>query len=312
MNTRTLAAALAVFLTGGFGAHFDASGGEGTNTWHEDGAGCDGTNRLDKAQATCVSADWDNEGAGYSVTVQNRCASYGVVTVGVDVSGGTDVHMHIASANTGTYSSIASTKNVRSVHCCWNRSDLCFKSQVEKDANNEITQVTKDGASYTTTYVSVSTHQKRYDFCQANSDDIYCEVDPEGDANTAPADLSCVQTATCNCGDHHCTADDCDSEWSDNRFASDTVEYCKNVDDPNWTAVTHEHSGDVYGDTGTYSSSIDATDGTSQQCTITTGCRKGRVANKHPYYITNTITDDIDNLDDYVPCAGVLKTSCFD
>ena len=192
--------------------------------------------------------------------------------------------------------------DVRDIHCCWNKSDLCFKSQVEKDERNVITQVTKSGNSYTTRFVDVSTHRKRYDFCQANPDDIYCQVDPEGDANTEPEGPACAEDSSCNCGDHHCTVADCDSTWKD--LNPNSTDRCKHIDDPDWTQAKAKYADDIYGDTGTYSSSIDETDGTSQQCTITTGCRAGTVGRDTPYFKTNTITDDIDELSFYLFCTG--------
>ena len=129
---------------------------------------------------------------------------------------------------------------IRDIACCINKSKLCFERQVEGEW---IRHVTVSGGSWSDAWVDVRTHEKRYAFCQDNPDDIYCEVDPEGDALVAPHPP--------NCGDRYCTAGDCEWRW-DRSPASDSCYYSK-------------------GDTRR-TLSISAYDGSSQTCTIETRC----------------------------------------
>ena len=92
-----------------------------------------------------------------------------------------------------------------------NKSDLCYKQQVVP-INGGIIQAYTDSGIRTRS-VDVSTHTKRYEFCRDNEDNIYCEVNPEGDAFTLP-----------NCEDDPsaCTVDDCEDEYA----KSEVYDYC--------------------------------------------------------------------------------------
>ena len=62
--------------------------------------------------------------------------------------------------------------------------------------------------------VNVGTHEKRYEFCQDNADNIYCEVDPEGDAFTEPPN--------CEENPNTCTVEDCQDAYEE----SDLYDTC--------------------------------------------------------------------------------------
>ena len=179
---------------------------------------------------------------------------------------------------------------IADAYCCFDQSDLCYKSQVEKNDSGQITRVTKSSLTLSTTLVDVSTHHKRYDFCQANPDDIYCQVDPEGDANTEPEGPACAEDSSCNCGDHHCTVGDCDWHWERSPAAA--------------TCAT---AGS--GDSSLYSSSIDAEDGTGQTCTLEVACETERKLHRggDQRIEFNTVSDSVWNIDDYRNCDGTPR-----
>ena len=98
--------------------------------------------------------------------------------------------------------------DVETLTCCYSASDLCFKSQVEADDTGKIWQVTISGSVVSATSHYVATHQQRYDFCVAYPNDIYCDVNPSGDALTEP-------TGTRECGGVQCTVQDCRDNFAD-------------------------------------------------------------------------------------------------
>ena len=94
------------------------------------------------------------------------------------------------------------TVNVRDISCCINKSDLCYKRQVEKNSGGKIKVWT--GTGTTMEKVNVRTHAKRYAYCSANPDSIYCVNDEDGDAFTAPP----------SCGGQNCTVQACEDAYT--------------------------------------------------------------------------------------------------
>ena len=251
---------------------------------------CGQAHRIDRATATCLNGAWDNSpglwsgyAGGSDHWVQSVCSNHGLVYASVDIAGQLDKKYKLDNAAKQT--SISLTSNVRAIACCINHGDqLCFKNQVEKNASWEIRHVTVSGSGYSETTTDVSTHAKRYKFCQDHPNDIYCKVNPEGDALTNPY----------NCGDHFCTAGDCTWHWE----RSDAYDSCLSTG-----------SG--------YSMRISASDGTSQRCTITAQCENGYSRageNGAPdtlFYQSNEFSAEVWHFDNLVNCSGYLKVrSC--
>ena len=97
-----------------------------------------------------------------------------------------------------------------------NESDLCHRQQVE--AKDGIIRV-YTGSGTTTRDVDVSTHAKRYEFCQDNRNNVYCEANPEGDAFTRPG---------CEGDPSACTVDDCEDAYEESDLydtCSDNLHY---------------------------------------------------------------------------------------
>ncbi len=169
---------------------------------------CPSEFRISKDDATCMNAWWRvTQPASTGIEARSTygaesfCASYGTVKAYVDKVDHDD--LHFALTNPGTVNSINMPGEVRAITCCLSQSDLCYKSQVEADADGFIARIEIDGGTATTTAVDVSTHRRRYKFCQANPADVYCAANPSGDALTeppGPAD---------GCGGRACVLQDC-------------------------------------------------------------------------------------------------------
>ena len=269
-------------------------------TGYEVGSYCGETIRHDHTYATCLTASWDNS-AGPSYAIQNNCSSYGNVDVRITTSGDNirDYIWILTDGNTHTYT--LTSGSITGAYCCFDQSDLCHKNQVEADSRGRIRQIYYEGSESGFNLIDVSTHQLRYDFCQANSDDIYCTVDPSGDANTDPnAECNEDTDPPCNCDDHYCKVEDCTSAY-ENSQASDS---CTN---------------DMFSN---HSMSISATNGSSQNCTMEGQCRaRIETVNRDPeppyqrwVWDDVEITTDVENMDDLRNCGGALTTdaSCAD
>ena len=170
--------------------------------------------RLDYSLADCLSASWDNSGRGSSFEVTSECSAYGDVYARLNaevepapIEGYTLYNTTYVLRNGDTFSQRLEWANVTGWYCC-RGPYLCNKSQVEQDANGMIVSVSISAGGVTETEVDVSTYPRRFAFCEENPHDIYCIVDPEGDANRA------------NCTDHACGIDDCTANWVDSQ-ASD-------------------------------------------------------------------------------------------
>ena len=260
---------------------------------------CSDAMRISASDATCLRAEWDNSGSSSTFEAESYCSAYGTIKAHVDIKNHGDYHFILDSA--GNFFSGGGVYDVRKITCCLDKSDLCYKSQVEARSDGRIRSIAIDGSTITGTFVDVSTHQKRYDFCSENEDDIYCEVDPQGDANTDPnAECNEDTDPPCNCGDHYCKVADCTSAYEN----SQAYDSCTN---------------DMFSN---HSMSISATNGSSQDCTMEGQCMaRIETVNRDPeppYQVwvwdDVEITTDVENMDDLRNCGGALTTdaSCTD
>ena len=195
------------------------------------------------------------------------------------------------------------------------KSDLCHKQQVEPKGV-EIIRYTGSGTSTET--VRVGSHERRYLYCQEHPDDIYCRVNPKGDAFTKP---DCVRknqpsiegVPACNCGDNMnelCTAADCSAAFDDSPAVAEQDEdpqglYCLASDESCDSSCFVASAV-----TETYSSSVND-DG---ECTITAHCHNGGyglVDGRSTDILYDwTVTAPLDDVDDLVMCSvGGLKVS---
>ncbi len=265
----------------------------GEPTWNV-ASGCTESQRISDSDATCMSASYSNSwsisGGGYHYSVETECGDYGTVVVHANRVDHVD-YMANFTADNPESSGHASTK-FRAFTCCLDQSDLCYKNQVEARSDGNIRSITINGSTITGTFVDVSSHQKRYDFCSENEDDIYCEVDPQGDANTDPnAECNEDTDPPCNCGDHYCKVADCNSHW-DQSPAADTCA------DASWNNES------------AYTMTISATDGSSQTCNMTVQCMTGGVRDDgvHAEWSDGlTWSASVENFDDLRNCEGTLE-----
>ena len=167
---------------------------------------CSSTYRISDDDATCLKSEFENRGThgivggGASYGAHNSCHAYGKLVVSIDIKGGDDIKGTLRKGFLGWLTGeTSSNRHIREITCCIDKSDLCFKEQVEASDSGKVYHVVHP----TYTWVSVATHQQRYDFCQANPDYIYCTVDPKGDALQNPA------TMPGDCDGSPCTIQDC-------------------------------------------------------------------------------------------------------
>ena len=133
----------------------------------------------------------------------------------IDLKDISDEHFHLN--DTSKKRGRIHTVDVRDIACCMDKSDFCYKQQVEKK-NGNIKVWTGTGTTMDT--VNVSTHVKRYLYCNDNPDSIYCVNDEDGDAFTVP-------TLVCGPSDNRreCRASDCN--WAFDHAENDIVgDYC--------------------------------------------------------------------------------------
>ena len=262
---------------------------------YEFGGACNGAMRITRDDATCLSGGWSNSWStppgGYKHWVESHCADYGTVVAHHDTIAGQDRHWTLTDSGKETYEGASS--KTRDITCCLDDSDLCYRNQVEANDRDRITVISEVNGAYNAGWQDVSTHQLRYDFCQANTNNIYCTNDPSGDANRVPGTAECGTDSTldCNCGDHFCTVDDCNSAWD----GSPAVDTCA---DASWN---NENS---------YTMTISATDGSSQTCNITVDCMTGGVADDgvHAEWADGlTWSASVGNFDDLRNCEGTLE-----
>ena len=213
MKANFIVAALAAFAVSAV-TMVATTGPANAKEWRLGGA-CSSSYRQHHRSAGCLHAWWDNSPppstgvvGGSTYGARSYCGDYGTVIAHIDLRGGLDENFLLNRG--GRIRGRSGTNKVRNISCCMNESDLCHKQQVE--ARNGIIKV-YTGSGTTTRDVDVSTHLKRYEFCEDNANTIYCEVNPEGDAFTAP---------TCEDDPRACTVDDCEDAYEE----SDLYDTC--------------------------------------------------------------------------------------
>ena len=246
-----------------------------------DGA-CAPSYRVSHSDSDCMHAWWDNTppassgvAGGATYGMRSYCSKYGDLEVNVEFAVWTDPEYTLSNPYK-VRGKLTGPSDVRGIACCINESDLCYKQQVKKK-NGKIKVWT--GTGTTMKDKNVRTHAKRYAYCSENRNSIYCVNDPDGDAFIDPN----------NCGDHLCTAADCQTAFE----ASDAYEQCQS------------YGNTVVADP-TYS--ISATDGSSQTCTVTANCRRNAevtLVTGEVFQYTfqeKTISADVENIEDVVNC----------
>ena len=219
MKANFIVAALAAFAVSAV-TMVATTGPANAKEWRLGGA-CSSSYRQHHRSAGCLHAWWDNSPppstgvvGGSTYGARSYCGDYGTVIAHIDLRGGLDENFLLNRG--GRIRGRSGTNKVRNISCCMNESDLCHKQQVE--ARNGIIKV-YTGSGTTTRDVDVSTHAKRYEFCQDNEDTIYCEVDPEGDAFTTP------DPPTCEDDPSACTVDDCRDNWGQSEASEESSIY---------------------------------------------------------------------------------------
>ena len=141
--------------------------------------GCNNSYRVSHRDSSCLHAWWDNTpsissgvAGGSKVGVKSHCSQYGEIIAHVDIRDYYDYHFVLDNSNRARQNHLS--EDVREVSCCMNESDLCYTQQVERRGGPTIWVYTGSGTSMRE--VDVSSHQKRYEFCQDNADGIYCRV----------------------------------------------------------------------------------------------------------------------------------------
>lgn len=319
MKERMFIAILAMLVAVGF--HSDRTYADGTEmeaNWHFE-QDCPSSYRISDSSSDCLQAGFHNGKLGGSTYwAENICYNHGSMVAHVDGQNVADTHFHLSGS--GKVEGSNTFAHTRSISCCINRADeLCWLDQVQRhyeegDPNlGKIREVTVGSSSYTTAWVDVSTHEKRYEYCQSKPDSIYCKSDYDSDKWTDP-NPSCEVTGTCNCGDHFCTADDCTDEWDGTTPAG------RGLFQDSGEPDTYGCAPSTDSDYGSYfSAAIDATDGTSQTCTLEVVCGSsgGRNTYENGTWTKTRILKkvqliaDVDDIDDHFNCDGVLyEDSC--
>ena len=225
--------------------------------------GCDNWARITTESATCMSSGWRHQiiPPYYETWAQNHCSDYGDILAHVDVRNEGDTHIH-ADDSERAYGG-DTTNEPRSIKCCIDESDLCWKDQVEPvesgDLAGMVRMVTVHSGSYSAGYEYVRTHEERYHVCASEHapypDSIYCQVDPEGDAHTVPSSLLVnPDTASmhdlrarpcggegeprCTCGGHICDRFDC--KWSFNQSPASRT--CRDMTGSQGAGFRHSES----------------------------------------------------------------------
>ena len=239
MKAGTIIAVLAAFLAVAFvsqRANAEHAGSSSIARQIHGYGGCNSWARITSENATCLYSGWGHRGIPpyWQSFAENKCHMYGTVIAHVDVPNEGDTHIH-AETNGRTYAD--STNKPRSIKCCVNHSDLCWKDQVEPKTSGEweghIRVIQVHSGSYSSGYADVRTHEQRYELCSSEewSHVPYCDVDPEGDAHVMPASMvdagadrmtmaelrarpcGVEGEPSCDCGDHICDRFDCEIRW---------------------------------------------------------------------------------------------------
>ena len=109
----------------------------GSGEWHAQHA-CAPSYRISHGNLECVSAWWDNTppastgvAGGSTYGAENKCSDFGDIVANIDLKNVGDRHFHLNSSSKERGRS--SYHNVRDITCCVDKSDFCYKQQVEKD-----------------------------------------------------------------------------------------------------------------------------------------------------------------------------------
>ncbi|MCY4500189.1 MAG: hypothetical protein OXE57_01315, partial [Alphaproteobacteria bacterium] len=318
-KTGILAAILAVLL--GVGLSPDRASAEHSGTAHvfdqiSGNGGCKSWARIADSDSDCLSAGWEHRGIPpyWEVHARNYCAGYGSGTLiaHVDVPNEGDEHVH-ATSSAKHYAGLTTNKP-RSVKCCINFSDLCWKDQVEKVKSGthagKVRIIQLNSSSWAVSYADVTTHEARFNLCNSDTwtdDTIYCDEDPEGDAHTLPASMqpdpdtagkSVLRARTCGgsgepacaCGDNDriCDRFDCEEEFDDSS-ASDSCY--------------------ISGSGTTGSAWNFRYDETAATCSVERNCLLGSNSRGGIWKRNVTFTGTLADMSELNDCGGVLQTA---
>ena len=222
----------ATALLGGVAfADRDAMSSSYSGSWHSEKA-CAPRYRISHRNTGCMHAWWDNTppwssgvAGGSTWGAENKCANYGGMKANIDVINGGDQHFHMSNGDKKRGRS--GSQNIRDIACCLDKSDLCWKWSVDEQ-DGKIKMWTGTGTDYR--WVDVSTQLDRYKFCSEKPDNVYCDVDPEGDAFTVPTAVMC--------GDDECEKIDCLKTFGKTGVSNDCAIYNLDYEDGLciWTA----------------------------------------------------------------------------
>ena len=167
---------------------------------------CEGATPV--SEATCISGEitstTDSLGnTTYSAWAESSCSAYATIKADIVMKGGTRQHFVLDDA---ARVEITSTDEIRAVNCCWDDGKICYKDQVEADESGYITRRGNTRTSAYSAPVNVSTNWDRWTYCQWHTTDIYCQVDPQGDAWVQPAVVVPEGSTVQDCLDKHATS----------------------------------------------------------------------------------------------------------
>lgn len=151
---------------------------------------CSGLARVDVSEATCLTGAVTSEtstlgGTKYSAWAESACSAYGTIKAAI-FRNQYSAEGHFVLDDATRQSLNDSSVTLAAIACCWSDSALCFKDQVEPDADGMITRRSREVSTSWEQKQDVSTAWKRYNYCSESPDEIYCTVDPSGDAKTQP------------------------------------------------------------------------------------------------------------------------------
>ena len=188
------------------------------NSWQVSPLTCSDAMRISANNATCIDVWHDNSppassraGEGSTYGAQSSCSDYGTVKVHIDLIDYQNQYFILTDSE--AINGNNSYADIQKLTCCLSASDLCYENQVEARSDGTIRSIAIDGETVTESFVDVSTHQLRFDFCRENPNEIYCTVDPSGDAHTVPPQPSA------ECDGEPCTVQDCLDNFDDSPAA---------------------------------------------------------------------------------------------
>lgn len=252
----------------------------------------------------CLQSGYDNSPpvssgviAGSTWWVRNRCSDYGTVVANIDIKGATDSHVHLDGS--GRVTGKRPFTDVRAIKCCLDRSDLCWKSQVIKreegqDNAGHIRYAVATSGTASHGWYDVSTHRKRWEFCQDHQDYIYCRLDPDGDAFTDPgpteeeqedaeiADGLRAAASSTACDGSPCTIRDCAYAFAE----SDAGDTCSGLSGEN-----RRFCSSLAGAGCTNDSLLDGTICASDRVLFALACLQANLTRAHEMMHSSTIGD---------------------